>query len=101
MNTQAVASVRDAKTRYENAVKYKSMVRQRKEEYINILLSNAGELLAIADEFDGLQEQLGLEIQENMKLAAKLKAAGSEKAAEADKAAEAPEEIKPGGRKAK
>lgn len=72
MNNEAITKVRDAKMRYENAMKSGNMVAQTKQAYINTLVSYAGDLLDAIDEGKQYEEQLNLEVAESMKLRSEL-----------------------------
>ena len=72
MNNEAITKVRDAKMRYETAMKSNSMVAQMKQAYINTLVSYAGDLLDAIDEGKQYEEQLNLEVAESMKLRSEL-----------------------------
>lgn len=72
MNNEAITKVRDAKMRYETAMKSGNMVAQMKQAYVNILVSHAGDLFDAIDEGKQYEEQLNLEVAESMKLRSEL-----------------------------
>lgn len=67
-NTEAITKVKNAKVAYEQAVAHKMNVTAKKQEYINILLSNADALIAAADEAAEYEEQFVLECAESARL---------------------------------
>lgn len=67
-NTEAITKVKNAKVAYEQAVTHKMNVVAKKQEYINILLSNADALIAAADEAAEYEEQFELECAESVRL---------------------------------
>lgn len=68
MNQKAITEVRDAKMRYESAVKANMGVQLRRTELINFLLNNMDDLLAAAQEGEDTMREYNLLVQENMKL---------------------------------
>ena len=79
MNEKNIVAVRDAKMRYDNAVKSNMQVHKMRQEYINTLMNNADDLLKAADELNDLQKEYGELVQENMRLQQEAKAASTPK----------------------
>ena len=65
---KTIALVKNAKAEYESAVTRKMNVTAKKQEYINILMSHADELLAIGTEAAEFEKQFVLECAESARL---------------------------------
>lgn len=94
-NQEAITLVKNAKIAYEYAVAHKMNVAAKKQEYINILMSHAGELLAAADEAAEFEEQFALECAESARLRRELNELKSNSAEEQEMPA--PEKRKKNG----
>lgn len=75
MNKEIIAAVRDAKMRYDNAVKDNMGVAQKRQELQNFLWNAMPELLAAADEAEQWLNEYNLLVAENIKLNQQLAAA--------------------------
>lgn len=78
-NLEAINIVKHAKVTYEQAVERKMNVAAKKQEYVNILLSNADELLAAASAAAEFEEQFALECAESARLRNELNKMKAEK----------------------
>lgn len=84
--SNGITEIKDAKMRFENAKARGGRVEKSRQEYINTILNNIDELLAIQTKLDAMEAEYADLLNENAKLhKAVMAAATPEKEADAPK----------------